>query len=181
MQWASNNVTEEERRFDRSRARAWKTYYWEHFLTPVFCQTNLALLGLPAHHIFVSIMARLPKRFITYYMSHKLKMSNTAAERAYARLQDAKYMIDNNFFTIIHKYNLSAGIKCQMTVDGQVRISRSNEIETSGMAAIGNICGLSAEMSQLKANNEVLLMQENGVEFSTRLRQTISGLVLTTD
>ena len=60
MQWASNNVTEEERRFYRSRARAWKPYYWEHFLTPVFCRTNLALLGLPAHHIFVSIMARLP-------------------------------------------------------------------------------------------------------------------------
>ena len=108
-------------------------------------------------------------------------MSNTAAERAYAHLQDAKYMIDNNFFTIIHQYNLSAGIKCQMTVDGEVRITRSNEIETSGMAAIGDICGLSAELSQLKANNDVLLMQENGVEFSVRLRQTISGLVLTTD
>ena len=152
-----------------------------YFLTSVFCRTNLALLGLPAHYIFLSIMARLPKRFITYYMSHKLKMSNTACDRAYARLQDAKYMIDNNFFVIIHKYNLSAGIKCQMTVDGKVRISRSNEIETSGMAAIGNICGLGAEISQLKSNNDVLLMQENGVEFSARLRNTISGLVLTTD
>jgi len=174
MQWANDNVTEEERRFDRRRASSWKTYFWEHFLTPVFCQTNLALLGLPAHYIFVSIMARLPKRFIAYYMSHKLKMSNTACDRAYARFQDAKYMIDNNFFAIIHKYNLSAGIKCQMTVDGQVRVSRSNEIETSGMAAMGSICGLSAEISQLKANNDVLLMQENGLEFGARLRNTIS-------
>jgi len=49
------------------------------------------------------------------------------------------------------------------------------------MAVMGSICGFSAETSQLKANNDVLLMQENGLEFSARLRNTISGLVLTTD
>jgi len=42
------------------------------------------------------------------------------------------------------------------------------------MAAMGCICGLSAEISQLKANNDVLLMQDNGLEFGARLRNTIS-------